>query len=63
MEKHENEAVESVRKQQKLECDRELLETERKYQEQIDKLKADKQTEVDAYQKKYLELLEQLKDR
>lgn len=37
-----------------------LIELERKYQEQIQSLKAEKQTEIDKYQQKYFDLLEQI---
>ena len=36
------------------------MELEKKYQEQIQKLKEEKQIEIDKYQQKYLVLLEQL---
>ena len=38
-----------------------MLEDERKYQKQVQKLKADSQAEVDKYQQKYFDLLEQMK--
>lgn len=37
-----------------------LIELERKYQDQIQELKIEKQLEIDKYQQRYLELLEQL---
>lgn len=42
-----------------LKLEKTLLENERKYQEQIQKLKEEKQIEIDKYQQKYLALLEQ----
>lgn len=44
-----------------LEHNKALLDAEKKYQEQIEQLKAEKQAEVDKYQQKYFELLESLK--
>ena len=38
-----------------------IEQIEKSYQEQMQKLKADKQTEVDKYQQKYFDLLEQMK--
>lgn len=58
---HEVETVENLRVQSQLELDKALLELEKSYQIQIQELKADRQTEIDAYQKRYLELLEQMK--
>ena len=43
--------------------DKALLELDKKYQEQIQQLKADKQAEIDKYQAKYLELLDDLKNK
>ena len=39
------------------------MQIEKSYQEQIQKLKADKQSEVDKYQQKYFDLLEQMKSQ
>ena len=43
-----------------LKLEKTMLELEKKYQEQIQRLKEEKQTEIDKYQQKYLALLEQL---
>ena len=43
--------------------DKALLELDKKYQEQIQKLKADKQADTDKYQKKYLELLNKMQEK
>lgn len=43
--------------------DKALLELDKKYQEQIQKLKADKQTDIDKYQEKYLELLNKMQEK
>ena len=61
MQQHEKEVLERIKEQSQIALDKEVLDTERKYQKQIEKLKIDKQTEVDKYQQKYFELLEQLK--
>lgn len=60
MKKHELDALERVKEQSQLALDKAVLEIEKKYQEQIEKLKADKQSEVDKYQQKYFELLERI---
>ena len=62
MKKHESDALERVREQSQLALDKAVLEVEKKYQEQIEKLKTDKQLEVDKYQQKYFDLLEQIKN-
>ena len=43
--------------------DKALLELDKKYQEQIQKLKADKQADTDKYQEKYLELLNKMQEK
>ena len=40
--------------------DKALIELDKKYQEQIQTLKEEKQTEIDKYQEKYLELLNKM---
>lgn len=62
MQKHESDALERVREQSQIALDKAVLEVEKKYQEQIEKLKADKQLEVDKYQQKYFDLLEQIRN-
>ena len=62
LKKHEADALERVREQSQIALDKALIELERKYQEQIQQLKAEKQSEVDKYQQKYFDLLEQLKN-
>ena len=54
--------LERQKEQSQIALDKAVLEVERRYQEQIEKLKADKQLEVDKYQQKYFDLLEQLKN-
>lgn len=46
-----------------LEQERAILKIEKQYEEQIQKLKATKQTEVEKYQKKYMDLWEKTKDK
>lgn len=60
---HENEALERCQAQMELAREKAVLEAEKRYQEQIQKLKADKQAEVDQYQAKYLELLEKMQNQ
>ena len=60
LKQQEKESVERCREQMQIAQEKALLEAERKYQEQIQKLKEEKQTEIDKYQKKYLDLLEKL---
>lgn len=47
--------------QAQLHLDKSLLEMDKKHQTQIEKLKAAKQSEIDLYQQKYFDLLEQMK--
>ena len=52
---------EEIKGQAQLACERAIFEAEKKHQEQIEKLKMEKQEAIDLYQQKYLELLGQLK--
>ncbi len=61
LKQHEADALVHQKEQSQIVQDRALLQIEKSYQTQIQKLKADKQAEVDRYQQKYFELLEQLK--
>lgn len=54
-------ALKQQQDQAQLKLDKSLLELDKKYQAQIEKLKATKQSEIDKYQQKYLDLLEQIK--
>lgn len=54
------EAMERQKELAQIALDKALIEAKRKYQEQIQGLKDEKQAEVDKYQQKYLELLEQI---
>lgn len=53
-----NEALERQKEMAQIALDKALIEMDRKYQEQIQGLKAEKQAEIDKYQQKYFELLE-----
>ena len=61
LKQHEADALERQKEQLQIAQEKALLQIEKSYQTQIQKLKADKQAEVDRYQQKYFELLEQLK--
>lgn len=52
--------LEQCKQQALLEQEKIILSIERKYQEQLQALKEQKQTEIDAYQQKYFALLEKL---
>lgn len=61
LKQHEADALERLKEQLQLVQDKAILQIEKSYQEQMQKLKADKQAEVDKYQQKYFDLLEQMK--
>ena len=61
LKQHEADALERQKEQLQIAQEKAILQIEKSYQTQIQKLKADKQAEVDRYQQKYFELLEQLK--
>lgn len=63
LKQHEADALERLKEQLQLAQDKAILQIEKSYQEQIQKLKADKQAEVDKYQQKYFDLLEQIKNQ
>lgn len=54
-------ALKRQQEQAQLQLDKSLLELNRKYQIQIQELKTAKQAEIDKYQEKYFDLLEQMK--
>jgi len=54
------EALDRQKDMAQITLDKALIDLERKYQEQIQTLKAEKQAEIDKYQQRYLELLEQI---
>lgn len=55
-------SVDRIKAEAQITLDKTILEIESKYREQIQSLKEQKQAEIDRYQQKYLELLEQLKN-
>lgn len=61
--KKHSEDFENLKKELSFEKDKAVLELTRKYEEQIQKLKADRQSKIDKYQHKYFELLEQTKNQ
>ncbi len=61
LKQHEADALERLKEQLQLAQDKAILQIEKSYQEQMQKLKADKQAEVDKYQQKYFDLLEKMK--
>lgn len=61
LKQHEADAIEHLKEKSEFELDKAVLQIEKSYQEQMQKLKADKQAEIDNYQQKYLNLLEQMK--
>lgn len=60
---HEKIALEQLQQNCDLNKEKEMLQLEKQYSDEIQKLKAEKQAEVDSYQKKYMELLEKLQDK
>lgn len=61
LKQHEADALERLKEQLQIAQDKAILQIEKSYQEQMQQLKADKQAEVDKYQQKYFDLLEQMK--
>lgn len=61
LKQHEVATIERLKEQLQIAQDKAILQIERSYQEQIQKLKTDKQVEIDKYQQKYFNLLEQIK--
>lgn len=62
LKQQEKESVERCREQMQIAQEKALLEADRKYQDQIQKLKEERQAEIDKYQKKYLDLLEKMQE-
>ena len=58
LKKHEKDSIERSEQQHQLAMDKALLELEKKYQDEIQILKSEKQKEIDKYQQKYFDLLE-----
>lgn len=62
LKQHESDSIDRVKAEMQIALDKAVLDTERKYQEQIQTLKEQKQAEVDKYQQKYFDLLEKLQN-
>lgn len=60
LKQHESDTIDRVKAEMQIALDKAVLDTEKKYQEQIQTLKEQKQAEVDKYQQKYFDLLEKL---
>lgn len=58
LKQHEKDSIERSEQQHQLAMDKALLELEKKYQDEIQILKSEKQKEIDKYQQKYFDLLE-----
>ena len=61
LKQHEADALVRQKEQSQIAQEKAILQIEKSYQKQIQKLMAEKQAEADRYQQKYFELLEQLK--
>ena len=59
---HEADSLERLKEQSQIAQDKAVLQLEKSYQEQIQKLKTEKQQEIDIYQQKYFALLEQIQN-
>ena len=62
LKQHEADALERQKEQLQIAQEKAVLQVEKSYQKQIQKLKADKQAEVDRYQQKYFDFLEQIQN-
>ncbi len=62
LKQNEADALERQKEQLQLVQDKAVLQIEKTYHEQMQKLKDDKQAEVDKYQQKYFDLLEKMKN-
>lgn len=63
IQQHESDSIDRVKAEMQIAQDKAVLEVERKYQEQLQSLKEQKQAEIDKYQQSYFNLLEQLKNQ
>lgn len=63
LKQHEADALERQKEQSQIAQEKAILQVEKSYQKQIQKLMAEKQAEADRYQQKYFELLEQIKTK
>lgn len=62
LQKQTEEALKRLKEQSQLMLEKQLLELEKKHHDEIQSLKAQKQEEIDKYQQKYFDLLEQMKE-
>ena len=62
LKQHEADALESLKEQMQLTHDKAMLQAEKSFHTQLQQLKADNQKEIDKYQQKYFELLQQISD-
>lgn len=63
LKQHESFVLKQCQQQSQFELDKTVLNMERKYQEQIQALKEEKQSEIDKYQQKYFLLLEKRQEK
>ena len=63
LKQHEADALVRQKEQSQIAQEKAILQIEKSYQKQIQKLMAEKQAEADRYQQKYFELLEQIKTK
>ena len=63
LKQHEADALERQKEQLQIAQEKAILQVEKSYQKQIQKLMAEKQAEADRYQQKYFDLLEQIKTK
>lgn len=63
LKQHESDSLLLLKEQQQLKLEKAVLELEKQYQQQIQELKVEKQEEIDKYQQKYLDLLEQIQEQ
>lgn len=62
LQKQTEEALKCLKEQSQLMLEKQLLELEKKHHDEIQSLKAQRQEEIDKYQQKYFDLLEQMKE-
>ena len=62
LKQHEADALERQKEQSQIAQEKAILQVEKSYQKQIQKLMAEKQAEADRYQQKYFSLMEQIQN-
>ena len=62
LKQHEADALERQKEQLQIAQEKAVLQVEKSYQKQIQKLMAEKQAEADRYQQKYFSLMEQIQN-